>query len=100
MTSRRPMSARRAREIVAGTRLVKAPTWAEDRHWHVAAEDGTVLVTVAPSYGGTSRSGRNGWRYWLTDLGPSGNRDRWTTREAAAAAGLGAWQRWATAPRR
>lgn len=94
------MSAKRAREIASAATLVKAPSWSEDRHWHVVAADGSVLVTVAPSYGGVSRTGRNGWQYWITALGVSGNRDRWTTREGAAAAGLGAWERWATAPRR
>lgn len=98
MTARRPMSARRAREITSGARLVKAPGWAESRHWHVVSADGTVLITVAPSYGGTSQTGRNGWRYWITALGPSGNRDRWPTRQQAAAAGLATWQRWATHP--
>jgi hypothetical protein len=91
------MSAKRADAVIASARLVKAPDWSESRHWHVVAEDGTVLVVVAPSYGGISRSGRNGWRCWLADLGPSGSRDRWTTRQGAATAGLTAWKRWITA---
>lgn len=95
MTGRR-MTARRAREVIAGATLAKAPDWAESRHWHVTAADGTVLVVVAPSYSGTSRSGRRGWRYWLAEVGPGGGRERWETREQAAAAGLGAWERWAT----
>jgi hypothetical protein len=76
----RSLSSKAARAIVAGATLVKHPTWSEDRWWQVVAEDGTVLVIVAPSYGGISRTGRNGWRWWLADFGPSGNRDRWDTR--------------------
>lgn len=95
MTARR-LSARRTREVIAGATLARAPDWAESRHWHVVAADGTVLVVVAPAYGGTSRTGRRGWRYWLHDLGPGGSRDRSDTRQQAAAAGLGAWERWAT----
>jgi hypothetical protein len=90
------MSARRAREIIDGAQLVKAPDWRETHRWHVVAADGTVLVVVAPSYGGTSRSGRNGWRWWIASLGPSGNRDREPTTQQAAARGLSDWQRWAT----
>lgn len=96
MIARRPVSARRAREIIDGARLVKAPDHRETRHWHVVAADGTVLVVVAPSYGGASRNGRNGWRWWVVDLGPSGSRDREPTTQAAAARGLADWQRWIT----
>jgi len=96
VTTRRPMSAKAARAVIEGATLVKAPDWPETRCWNVVAADGTVLVVVAPSYGGISRSGRNGWRYWLAEHGPSGNRDHWSTRQAAAGAGLGAWQRWVT----
>lgn len=95
MTARR-LSAKRAREVIAGATLARAPDWAESRHWHVVAADGTLLVVVAPAYGGTSRSGRRGWQYWLADLGPGGSTDRHRTREDAAAAGLWAWERWAT----
>lgn len=98
MTARRPLSTRRAQEIASGARLAKAPDWADSHEWLVVAADGTPLVTVAPSYGGATRSGRNGWRYWLADLGPSGNRDRWPTREQAASAGLATWQRWVSQP--
>lgn len=96
MSFRRPMSARSAREVIDGARLVKAPDWSESRRWHVVAADGTVLVVVAPSYGGVSRSGRNGWRWWLAATGPSGSRDREPTTQAAAARGLADWQRWVT----
>ncbi|AVH59993.1 MULTISPECIES: hypothetical protein [Streptomyces] len=96
MTDRRLMSARRAQEIIEGAELVKAPDWRDTRNWHVVAADGTVLVVVAPSYGGTSRTGRNGWKYFLAAMGPSGNRDPEPTRQQAAARGLAAWKRWVT----
>lgn len=92
MTTRR-LSARKARQLIEAAELVKAPDWSETRRWHVVA-DGDVLVVVEPSYGGTG-----GWTCHLADLGPSGRRDRHPTREKAAAAGLAAWQRWATAAR-
>lgn len=94
MTARR-MSARRAREVIDAATMVKAPDWSESRRWHVVS-GGQLLVVVAPSYGGTSRTGRNGWRWWLADLGPSGSSRREATREQAAARGLADWQRWAT----
>jgi hypothetical protein len=93
------MSAKRAAAIIGGAELVKAPDWRDTCHWHVVS-GGNVLVTIAPSYGGVSRSGRNGWQWWIADLGPgigpaAGSRPE-TTREQAAVAGLAAWQRWAT----
>lgn len=90
------LSARRADAVIATAKLVKAPSHRTDNRWRVQAEDGTVLVVVTPSYGGMSRSGRNGWRYHLATLGPSGAGTRYPTREAATVAGLGAWKRWAT----
>jgi hypothetical protein len=94
--ARRPMSAAKARAIIDGAQLVKAPDWRETRNWHVVTDGGEVLVVVAPSYGGASQSGHNGWRWWLAATGPTGNRDHEPTRQQAAARGLGAWQRWAT----
>lgn len=91
----RPLSARRARAIIDAAALVKAPDWSESRYWHVVS-GGLLLVVVAPSYGGTSTTGRNGWTWWLAELGPSGGRRRETTRQQAAARGLADWQRWAT----
>jgi hypothetical protein len=78
-------------------RLVKAPDWPETRRWHVAA-NGELLVVVEPSYGGTSRTGRNGWRWRL----PAGTASRQPepTREQAAVTGLAAWQRAATSKER
>lgn len=94
MTARR-VSARRARAIIDAAVLVKAPDWSESRRWHVVSGD-MLLVVVAPSYGGTSRTGRNGWTWWLAHLGPSGTSRLEPTREQAAARGLADWQRWAT----
>jgi hypothetical protein len=93
------MSAKRAAAIIGGAELVKASDWPDTRHWHVVSGD-TTLVTIAPSYGGVSRGGRNGWTWWLADLGPgigpaAGSRPE-ANREQAAVAGLAAWQRWAT----
>jgi len=95
----RPMSARRARALIDAATLMKAPDWRDSRRWHVIA-GGEVLVVVAPSYGGTSATGRNGWRWWIADLGPSGDSRREGTREQAAGRGLADWERWATADRR
>ncbi|MHC3450777.1 hypothetical protein [Streptomyces prasinus] len=92
--TRRPMSARRARAIVEAAELVKAADWSDTRAWHVVSDD-VVLVVVEPSYGGTSRTGRNGWAWRLADAAIPGSRPE-TTREQAAVAGLAAWTRWAT----
>lgn len=91
--TRRPMSARRARAVVDAAKLVKAPDHPESHCWNVVS-GGEVLVVVEPSYGGTSATGRNGWR-WRLPTG-SASRQTETTREKAAVAGLGAWERWAT----
>src|SRR5690606_41274813 len=93
----RRLSARRARAIIDAAERVKAPDWPESRRWHVVSSD-TVLVVVAPSYGGTSATGRNGWTWWIAELGPSGGGRRETTRQQAAARGLADWERWATTP--
>ena len=96
---RRRLTEKKAREIADTATLVKAPDWSETRDWNVVAEDGTVLVVVTPSYGGASRSGRNGWKYYLAALGPSGSREHWPTRQSAAGDGVRAWIRWVTAAR-
>jgi hypothetical protein len=95
----RRLTDKQARAIAEGAELVKADDWSDTHRWNVVTEDGTTLVIVSPSYGGGSRSGRDGWRYFLAALGPSGNRDKWATRQEAAAEGLRSWIRWATAPR-
>jgi hypothetical protein len=91
------MTEKQAQAVIDGATLAKAPDWRDTSDWHVTADDGTVLVVVTPSYGGTGATGRNGWRQHLAALGPSGSRDRWKTREQAAAQGLMAWKRWITA---
>jgi hypothetical protein len=90
----RPLSAAKARAVIEAATLVKAPSWSEDRRWLVMSDD-TVLVVVTPSYGGVSRSGRNGWLWWLAQGAPVRHGPH-PTREQAAVAGLGAWERWAT----
>jgi hypothetical protein len=80
--------------VIDAAAVVKAPTWSEDRRWHVTS-GGQVLVIVEPSYGGASRSGRNGWTWWLADSARMRNTPR-ATREQAAVAGLAAWERSAT----
>lgn len=88
------LTAKAAQAVIDAVEIVKAPDWRETRHWHVVS-DGRVLVIIAPSYGGTSRSGRNGWTWWLAD-GARTRHQPEPIRERAAVAGLGAWQRWAT----
>ncbi len=95
---RRRLTQKKAREIIDGARLVKAPDWADSRAWHVVAEDGSVLVVVSPSYGGASSSGRNGWKQHVAALGPNGLREKHPTRESAAARGLQQWLSWVTSP--
>jgi len=90
----RPLSAKAARAVTAAATIVKAPDWADTRTWHVVS-GGRVLVVVEPSYGGTSRTGRNGWNWWLADGGRTRNPVE-PTREKAAVAALLAWERRAT----
>jgi hypothetical protein len=90
------LTQKKAQELIDGAELVKAPTWSTTSQWHVVAADGNVLVVVSPSYGGAGRTGRNGWKQHLAALGPSGSRERHTTRQTAAVQGLMAWKRWAT----
>ncbi|NUP47263.1 MAG: hypothetical protein HOW97_08105 [Catenulispora sp.] len=92
----RRLSAAAARAVIEAAERVKAPTWPEDNRWHVVS-GGQVLVVIEPAYSGGRRAG---WRYWLADVGPGGNNRSWDTIDQAAAAGLGAWERWATRPNR
>jgi hypothetical protein len=85
------LSAKDARAVLEAATLAKAPTWSEDRRWHVVS-GGVVLVVIEPSYGGTSRTGRNGWTWWLADRGRMLNPPQ-PTREKAAVTGLAAWER-------
>lgn len=101
MTTNRPkrLTETKACAVADTSQLVKAASWSTTSEWNMTADDGTVLVVVTPSYGGASRSGRNGWTYYLPALGPSGNRDHWPTRQQAATQGLMAWIRWTTTAR-
>jgi hypothetical protein len=98
-TPRRRLTARQAQAVADHAELVKAPDWSTTHDWHVVDQEGAVLVVITPSYGGVSRSGRNGWKYYLAALGPSGSSDKQPTTQAAAAQGLAAWIRWSTAAR-
>lgn len=60
------------------------------------AEDGTVLGHVEPSYGGSSRSGRNGWKYLVAHMFVSSG--PYKTRDTAAVQCALSWIRLATAP--
>lgn len=86
------LSPAKARAVLEAAVLVKAPSWREDRRWHVVS-GGTVLVVIEPAYSGTRRTG---WRWWLYEYGPSSNPTQ-PDRETAAVAGLGAWERRASA---
>lgn len=87
----RRISAKAARAVIDAAELVKAPTWAETRTWHVVSGK-QLLVIVEPSYGGTSRNGRNGWT-WRLPGGGGGRQHPESTRDRAAVQGLAAWQR-------
>ncbi|MGW2113731.1 hypothetical protein [Streptomyces zhihengii] len=90
----RPLSRRTAQAVIDAAVFVKAPDWADTCRWHVTSGSQT-LVVIAPSYGGTSRTGRNGWTWWLAEGAPVRHPAE-ATREKAAVAGLAAWQRHAT----
>lgn len=90
----RSLSAKTARTIIDAAELVKAPDWTDTRNWHVVSGK-QILIIIEPSYGGTSRTGRNGWTWWLAD-GARARHQPQPTREQAAVQGLGAWTRWAT----
>ncbi|MET8080023.1 hypothetical protein [Streptomyces sp. NPDC005303] len=90
----RRLSVKAARAVADAAELVKAPDWPDTRNWH-AVSGGQVLVVIEPSYGGTSRTGRNGWNWRLAD-GARTRHQPEPTREKAAVAGLGAWMRWVT----
>ncbi|MFD7922492.1 hypothetical protein ACFV3R_25110 [Streptomyces sp. NPDC059740] len=92
----RRMSAKAARAVIEAADLVKAPDHRDTSRWEVRSGD-LLLGHVEPSYGGASRSGRNGW------IGRSAQTliptRRCATRQEAAAEVLLAWERQATAPR-
>lgn len=87
----RRLSAKAARQVIETARLEKAPDWPETRRWHVVAGD-LLLAVIEPAYQGARR---NGWRWRLADhAGWNSRHER--TRENAAVAALGAWERWIT----
>ncbi|MFF2852671.1 hypothetical protein ACFVT5_41220 [Streptomyces sp. NPDC058001] len=92
--TRRRLSAKAARAVIDAAEIVKAPDWSETHCWHVVS-GGRVLVVIEPSYGGVSRSGRNGWNWWLADGARTLNKPE-PTRQQAAVIGRLAWERWAT----
>ena len=94
MTARRPLSATAAQAVIDAAEIVKAPDWSDTRRWHVVS-GGDVLVVIEPSYGGTSRSGRNGWRWSIAGRAVAGIRPEKTVQDAATV-GLAAWKRWVT----
>ncbi|NEA52410.1 hypothetical protein [Streptomyces sp. SID10815] len=92
--TRRPMSVSAARAVIDAAVLVKAPDWSESRHWHVVS-GGRRLLVIEPSYRGVSRTGRNGWIWWIADSARMLSRPE-PTRQQAATVGLAAWMRWTT----
>ena len=93
---RKRLTQKAARAIADSAQLVKDPGHRDNHRWNVVADDGTVLGHVEPSYGGTSRSGRNGWKYRLRDS--FGGHGPYKTREQTAVHCALAWVRVATAP--
>lgn len=93
---RKRLSQKAARAVADSARLVKGADHRDTHRWDLIAEDGTVLGYVEPSYGGTGRTGRNGWNHRLAESfmvsGP------YKTREEAALQCALAWTRVATAP--
>jgi hypothetical protein len=96
MPRRKRLSQKAARTIADSARLVKHPEHRENHRWTLIAPDGTVLGHVEPSYGGTSRTGRNGWKYQVAHTFVGGGPHK--TREAAAVQCALSWIRLVTAP--
>ncbi|MGA5292219.1 hypothetical protein [Streptomyces pseudogriseolus] len=93
---RKRLSQKAARAVADSARLVKGADHRETHRWDLIAEDGTVLGYVEPSYGGTGRTGRNGWKHRLAHSFAAGG--PYKTREEAALQCALAWTRVATAP--
>jgi len=51
---------KRARAVLDAAELVRAPDYRDSHTWILRSGD-TLIGYVVPSYGGASRSGRNGW---------------------------------------
>lgn len=54
------LSKSRAQAVIDAAELIRASDYRESRTWILRSGD-TLIGYVAPSYGGASRSGRNGW---------------------------------------
>lgn len=93
---RKRLSQKASRALADSARLVKAADHRDTHRWNLIAEDGTVLGHVEPSYGGTGRTGRNGWNHRLAES-PAASGPYRTREEAAVQCAL-AWIRVATAP--
>jgi hypothetical protein len=89
------LTRKKALALLDTAELVKDEKHRENNTWHLVAADGTVIGHIAPSYGGASRSGRNGWHGWAH--GTTRNQERHPTRDAAAVAASGAWLQAVTA---
>jgi hypothetical protein len=73
------LSRKKARAIADAAELVRHPQYRDNHRWILQSGD-TVIGYVEPTYGGASRSGRNGWAGRLAgQLGP-----RCRTRDGAA----------------
>ncbi|PNG21893.1 hypothetical protein [Streptomyces cahuitamycinicus] len=86
------LAKKKARAVVDAAELVRHPEHRDNHQWILRSGD-TVLGYVEPTYGGASRSGRNGW---TGRLGGSRGR-RCTTRDGAAADLAARWVRLVTA---
>ncbi|MFJ3310467.1 hypothetical protein ACIPSA_47375 [Streptomyces sp. NPDC086549] len=86
------LAMKKARAVIDAAELVRHPEHRDNHRWILRSGD-TVLGYVEPTYGGASRSGRNGW---TGRLGGSTGR-RCTTRDGAAADLAARWVRLVTA---
>jgi hypothetical protein len=93
---RKRLTQKAARAVADSARLVKDVDHRDNHRWNVVAGDGAVLGHVEPSYGGTGRTGRNGWKY--RDAGTFVSGGPYKTREDAAVQCALSWMRLATAP--
>lgn len=83
---------KKAQAIADAAELVRDPDHGENHRWIYRSKD-TVLGYVEPTYGGASRSGRNGWTGRLA--GMTGR--RCTTRNGAVLDLAARWMRLVTA---
>jgi hypothetical protein len=95
--ARKRLSQKAARAAADSAQLVKDPGHRENHRWNLVADDETVLGHIEPSYGGTGRTGRNGWKYRGADTFRVGGGPYKTRDEAAVQCAL-SWMRLVTAP--